>query len=165
MFTNRLTEPDAEWPYWRAISLFGRCWRRINITTDGHRGEPPAAREDIRYRGWPTELCTMVWRAQTRLNICGMNVHFMRSLRDRYEVLYDWPSPMAMIPRAEATIHAEKSSPLHPCWRSANITSKAATMITDGLGLQSCSRGIERARVLANLNVWWVWPVTGMLTS
>jgi len=44
----------------------------------------------------------------------------MRSLRDRYEVIYDWPSPTAMIPRAEPTIHAQKSSMLHVCWPSAN---------------------------------------------
>jgi len=73
-------------------------------------------------------------RANAPENICGMNDHFMRSLRDRYEVIYDGPSPTAMIPRAEAA--------------------KAATMITDGLGLQSCSRGIGKARVLAHLNVW-----------
>jgi hypothetical protein len=52
-----------------------------------------------------------------RLNIHGKNDNFMRSLRDRYEVVYDWPSPTAMIPGEEA--------------------SKAATMITDGLGLQN----------------------------
>jgi len=28
-------------------------------------------------------------RAQTRLNIHGMNDHLMRSLRDRHEVIYD----------------------------------------------------------------------------
>jgi hypothetical protein len=32
--------------------------------------------------------------------------------------------------------------------------SKAATTITDGMGLQSCSRGIGRARVLAHLNIY-----------
>jgi len=37
-------------------------------------------------------------RAQTRLNIHGMNDHLMRSLRDRHEVIYDWPSQAAMIP-------------------------------------------------------------------
>ena len=59
-------------------------------------------------------------RAQTCFNIDGMNDHFMRSLRDRYEVIYDGPSPMAMIVRVEATIHAEKSCPLNPCRLSAN---------------------------------------------
>jgi len=58
---------------------------------------------------------TRLGRAQTRLNICVRNDHVLRSLRDRYEVIYDLPSPTAMISRAEATIHAEKSSPLHPC--------------------------------------------------
>jgi len=29
--------------------------------------------------------------------ICCMNDDFMRSLQDRYEVIYDWPSPTAMI--------------------------------------------------------------------
>jgi hypothetical protein len=96
--------------------------------------EPPAAREDVRYRGWPAELCTRVGRAQTRLNIYGMNDYFMRSLRDRYEVIYDGLSPTAMMPRAEAA--------------------KAATMITDGLGLRRCSGGIRKARVLAHLKVW-----------
>jgi len=71
--------------------------------------------------------------------ICGINLHFMRSLHDRYEVIYDLPSPTAMIPRAEATIHAKKSTPLHPCRLRANITaeaaSKATTMIADGLGI------------------------------
>ena len=40
-----------------------------------------------------------------------------------------------MIPRAEAAF-------------------KAATMITDGLGLWSCSRGIGNASVLAHLEVY-----------
>jgi len=31
---------------------------------------------------------------------------------------------------------------------------KAATMITDGLGLRSCLRGIGKARVLAHLNIY-----------
>jgi len=48
---------------------------------------------------------------------------------------------------------------------ATEAASKAATMITDGLGLRSFSRGIGRARVLAHLKVWWVWPDTGMLTS
>jgi len=91
------------------------AWPRMNITTNG------------------TELCMRLGRAQTRLNLYGMNDHFMRSLRDRYEVIYDWPTPTAMIPRAEETFNA-------------------ATMITDWLGLRS-SRGIGRARVLAHLEV------------
>jgi len=74
-----------------------------------------------------------------------------------------------MIPRATATIHAENSSPLHSCWLSTNITTKAAsnaaTMITDGLGLQNCKRGIGKPRMLALLKVWWVRLVSGMLTT
>jgi len=35
-FTKRLTEMNAERPYWRPISLLGRCWRSLNITTDVH---------------------------------------------------------------------------------------------------------------------------------
>ena len=77
---------------------------------------------------------TRLGRAQTCLNIHGMNDHFMRSLGDRYEVIYDGPSPTAMIPRAEAA--------------------KAATMLTDVLGLQSCSRETRKARVLAHWKVW-----------
>jgi len=50
-----------------------------------------------------------------RLNIYGMNDDFMRSLRDIYEVIFDWPSPTAMILRAEATIYTEKSTALHVC--------------------------------------------------
>ena len=61
---------------------------------------------------------TRIWRPQTRSNIYGMNNYFRRSLRDRYKVIYDLPSPTAMIPGAKA--------------------SKAATMITDGLGLRNC---------------------------
>jgi len=61
------------------------------------------------------------------------------------------------------------SGPLHPYRLSANMTtdaaSKAATMLTYGLGLRSFSWRTGRARVLAHLQVWWVWPVTGMLTS
>jgi hypothetical protein len=64
-----------------------------------------------------------------------MHNPFMRSLRDGYEVIYDGPSPTAMIPRAEAALNV-------------------ATMITDGLGLRCCSGGIERARVLAQLKAW-----------
>ena len=37
MFTKWLTELDVQQPYGRAISLLGRCRRRMNITTDGHR--------------------------------------------------------------------------------------------------------------------------------
>jgi len=69
----------------------------------------------------------------------------MRSLQDRYEVTYDWPSLMAMILGAEATSHAKQSSPQHPCRLSTNITTEAAsnavTMITYGLGLMSCPQG------------------------
>ena len=36
MFTQQLTNMNAEWPYWRAISLLGRCWRSIDMITDGH---------------------------------------------------------------------------------------------------------------------------------
>jgi hypothetical protein len=42
--------------------------------------------------------------------VCGMNNQFVRHLQDRYEVIYDWPSPMGMIPTAEATIHAENNN-------------------------------------------------------
>jgi len=58
--------------------------------------------------------------ASTLLYIFGTNDHVMGSLRHRYEVIYDWPLPTAVIPRAEATIHAEKSSPLHSCCLSVN---------------------------------------------
>jgi hypothetical protein len=65
----------------------------------------------------------------------------MRSLQDRYDVIYDWPSPMAMIASAEATIHAEKSIPLHSCRLSANMnsktTSKEAAIVTDEISLRS----------------------------
>jgi hypothetical protein len=70
---------------------------------------------------------------QIRLNMYGMNYHLMRSIRDTYKVICDGPSPTATIPRAEAA--------------------KAATMITDEQGLQSCSQAIERARVLVYLNI------------
>jgi hypothetical protein len=69
----------------------------------------------------------------------------MRSIRGRYEVIYNWLSLMAIIPRGDVA--------------------KAATMFTDGLGLESCSQGVLRAWVAAHLNIWWVWPVTGLLTS
>jgi hypothetical protein len=77
--------------------------------------------------------------------IYGINVHFMRSLEDRYEVIYDWPSPVATIARADVA--------------------KEETMITDVLALENRSQGIWRARVIAHFNVWWVWPVAGTLTS
>jgi len=44
----------------------------------------------------------------------------MRSLWDRYEVIYDGPSLMAEIQWAEATIYTVKSSQLHPWWLSTN---------------------------------------------
>jgi len=44
--------------------------------------EPLAAREDIRYRGWRTKLCTRVGRAETRLHI---NVLWMTISWDAYE--------------------------------------------------------------------------------
>jgi len=162
MFTKRLTERNAARLYWRTTSQLGRCWRSMNITTNGHRVRATGCKRwcqisRLAYKAMHEDLeSTRIWRAQARLNIYGTNDHFMRSLRDRYEVIYDWPSPTAMIPRAEATIHAEKSSPLHPCRLSANMTaeaaSKAAIMITDGQGLRS-SRGIGKARVLAPLKV------------
>jgi hypothetical protein len=63
------------------------------------------------------------------MNIYGMNDHFMRSLQDRYEVIYDLPPPTAMIHRAEA--------------------SKAATMITVRLGLQRFMRYWENSSARA----------------
>ena len=52
----------------------------------------------------------------------------------------------------------DKSNEPDPCRTSPNmpteVASKAATMITDGLGLRRFSRGIGRARVLAHLKVW-----------
>jgi len=82
----------------------------------------------------------------------------MRSLQDRYDVIYDWPSPTAKIPRAEARIQTKKSSPLHPCRLSTSMNtqsgSKAAKTITNEPGLWSCSRGNGRARVLAHLNMY-----------
>jgi hypothetical protein len=141
MFTKRLTELDVEQPNLMVISLLCRCGRSMMVTTDMHRVRATGCK---RYQGWPTKLCMRVWRAQMPLNIHGMNDHLMRTLRDRYEVISDWPSPTDMRPNAEA--------------------SKAATMITEGLSLRSL-RGIERAWVLVHWNVCWVWPVTGMLTN
>jgi len=47
-------------------------------------------------------------RAQGSANALGyiyaMNDHFMRSLQGKYDVIYDWPSLMVLIPRAKATI-------------------------------------------------------------
>jgi len=37
MFCKRLSKTNAEQPYWRPTTLLGRCWRRMNITPDGHR--------------------------------------------------------------------------------------------------------------------------------
>jgi len=140
----------------RAISLLGRSWRKMNITTDRHRVRATGCKGWFHiHRDWPTKLYTRARESATVPEyIYGMNDHFMRSFRDRYRVVYDPPSPTAMIPRAEATIDAGKSSPLHPWSLSANMTSKAAIMITDGLGLQSCSRGIGRAGVLAHVNIY-----------
>jgi len=45
--------------------------------------EPPAARKDIRYRGWRTKLCTRVGRAETRLHI---SVVWMTISWDAYEI-------------------------------------------------------------------------------
>jgi len=148
MFTKRLTELDVKRPYWRAIRLLGRCWRSLNTTTDVHHVRATGCKRwchisRTAYKAMHEGLES----ANAFENICGMNDHFMRSLQDRYDVIYDWPSPTAMIPRAEATIHAEKSSPLHPCRLSANMAteaaSKAVTMITNGLGLLSCPRGTD----------------------
>jgi len=59
-----------------------------------------------------------------------MNDHFRRTLRDRYEVIYDGQSPTAMIPGAEA--------------------SNAAIMITDGpAGPAELTRNWENSSVSA----------------
>jgi len=140
-----------------ASTLLGRCWRRMNITTDGHRVRATGWKGWSQiHQDWPTKLCT---RARESANvpeyICGMNDHLLRSLGDRYEVIYDWPSPTAMIPRVKP-----KSMPRSQAhftgadWArmTTKAASKAATMVTDGLGLRS-SRGIGRTRVLAHLEV------------
>jgi len=143
-------------PYSRPLSLLGWRWRCMNITT-GTVWEPPAARDDVRYSGRPTELCTMVWRAQACLHIYGMNDNFMWTIWDRYKLIYDSLSPTAMIRRVEVTIYAQKWSILHPCRLSATVTthaaSKAATIITDRLNLHSCSQGIGRTWVLVHFNI------------
>jgi len=122
MLPKQLTELNAERLYWRPLSLLGRCWSRMNITTDGHRVRATGCKGWSQiHQDWPTKLCTRGREcSNTPEYICGMNDHLLRSWRDRYKVIYDWPSPTAMILRAEATIHAEKSSPLHWCWLSAN---------------------------------------------
>jgi len=64
---------------------------------------------------------------------------------------------MALIPRAEATMHAEMSIPLHPYRLTPNTTtqaaSKATTIITDVLGLRSL-QGIGKSWVLAHLKIY-----------
>jgi len=86
----------------------------------------PAARDDLGYiKTDRVGYARGLGRAQSPLNICCMDVHFMRSLHDRYEVIYNYPSPMAMIPRAEATIQAENfqsSSNDHSWARPAEFT-------------------------------------------
>jgi len=100
MFTKRLTDMIAERPYWRPTSLLGRCWRNIKITTDGHRVRATGCKR------W-SEKSRVAHRAMHEGResanaleyICGMNDHFTRRLQDRYEVMYDWPSPTAIIPK------------------------------------------------------------------
>jgi len=86
MFTKRLTEMNAERPYWRPISLLGQCWRRRNITTDGHHVRATGCKRGC-------QISRLAYKAMyegresanTPEFICGMNVHFMWSLRDRCE--------------------------------------------------------------------------------
>jgi len=65
---------------------------------------------------------------------------------------------MAMMLRAEATIHAEKCSLLYPCRLRVTLTTpaafKAATSITDRLNLQSYSQGIGTTCVLVHFNIY-----------
>lgn len=131
--------------------------------------DPPAARDDVRYRSWPIELCMRVCWPHTLLNIHRVNEHFTSSLQDRYEVIYNWPSQPAMRPNVEATLHMEELTMRCLCWLRANMTSEsalqAATMITDGLDQQSCAWVIQRAQTLAQFykyvsrshkHWWWV---------
>jgi len=111
----------AEQLHWSTISLLGRSWRSIEITTNRHHVRATGRKRwchwsRLAYKAIHEDLeSTRFWRAQAHLNIYGINDHSMRSFRDRYEVIYGWPSPTAMIPRAEATFHAERSRPLRPC--------------------------------------------------
>ena len=169
--------------------------------------EAPAAREDVRYRGWPTKLCARIWRARAS----GEHEHLESTTiwRARWSGEHDdlesttiwragrsgerkriWMYMVWMTISWEAYKIDTGSYMIGHHWRlwyreqkplstlrsqphfnraawvrmTTETASKAATMIIAGLGLQSCSRGIGKARALAHLNVWWVWPVTGMLT-
>jgi len=110
----RTTILEAYKPAWLMLTEY-------KITTDGYRASATGCKDDLRYikTGRPS-YARGRRRAQTYLHLYGKNDSFMRSLWDRYEVVYGWPSPTAMIQREDATIHAEKSTPLHPCRLSAN---------------------------------------------
>jgi len=158
MLSKWLPGLDIQSLFWRPLRLLARCWRTINITTDGHYARATdCMRWCLILRLGHRAVHEGLESINTTEYICGMNDHFMRNLRDRYEVIYDSPSPMAIILNTAAAIHAEMSSPLHLCRLSTNVTteatSKVGTMITVRLGLWSCTRGIGKALVLALLEV------------
>ena len=175
MFTKRLTEMNAERPYRRPISLLGRCWRRMNITTHGHRVRATGCKggcqiSRLTYKAMHEDLeSTRLGRAQTRLNIyvvwmtiCweAYEIDTRSYMIDHHRRLWYREQKLQSMPRSQARF-------IRADWArmTTEAASKPATMITDGLGLRNCSWWIERARVLAHLEVKWVWPVTGMLTS
>jgi len=140
MFTQRLTETNAEQPYWRPSSLLGRYWRRMNITTDGHR-----ARATGCMRGY--QISRLAYKAMHE----GVGEHkhaciYMVWVTISWEA-YKIDTRSYMIDHHRRLWYREQKL------QSMPRTSNAATMITDGLDLRS-SRGSGKSWVLAQLNIY-----------
>ena len=80
------------------------------------------------------KLISLFGEGCRRKNIHGMNDHFMRSLQNRYEGIYDWQSLLDIIPKAE--------------------TANAVTMIQNGFSLESCLQWIWGPWVWTHLNIY-----------
>jgi len=51
---------------WRPISLLGRCWSRMNITTERHCAIVTGYNKGSQmYQNWPAKLCTRAWESAT----------------------------------------------------------------------------------------------------
>jgi len=147
----------------------------MNITTDGHRVRATGCKRwcqisRLAFKAMHKDLeSTRLGRAQTCLNIY---VVWMTISLEAYEIdtrsyminhhRQQWCQEQKLRSMGRGQARIVRAD----CVRmTTEAESQAATMITDGLGLRSCSQGTGRTRGPVNLKVWWVWPVTGMHTS
>jgi len=62
----------------------------MNVTTDGHRVRATGCKRGYQISRLAFKAVHEGWESRNALEyICGMNDHFMISLQDRYEVIYD----------------------------------------------------------------------------